>query len=92
MIGSENCKITTDCKTHWCGIFGIVLIVLATILTFVTSSGLGILGLFFAGIMMCCHKHWSCGKTSECRCCCGCKCCDTEKDKVCDVVEHKHQV
>ena len=75
----KNCKIT-DCKTHWCALFGIILVVLATVLTFMTLSGLGILGMFFAGLMMCCHKRMSLN-------CCGCSCCSSTDGMACDMSE-----
>ena len=93
----KSCKMT-DCKTHWCALFGIVLIVLATVLTFMTLSSLGILGMFLAGLMLCCHKKLSMNRCG-CGCGCGCGCapngigCDTpEKDAVKKVVVKKTKV
>ena len=77
----KNCKMA-DCKTHWCALFGIVLIVLATVLTFMTLSGLGILGMFLAGLMLCCHK-----KMSMNRCGCECGCCSGSDGMGCDMPE-----
>ena len=79
MNSMKDCKITGDCKMHWCGIFGAIFIVLATILTLFTLSGLGILGMFLVGLMFCCHK-----KMSSHGCCSCCKCCGTvEKAECC---------
>ncbi len=81
----KKCNITA-CKTHWCSIFGIVLLVLATVLTFMTLSGLGIFGMFLAGLMMCCHKHMS-SKRCGCGCGCGCECCADTEGMVCETSE-----
>lgn len=84
MDDSKSCKIKEGCKLHFCGIFGVILIVLATILTFVTASSLGILGMFFVGIMLCCHKKMSsCKMPYGCRCCCPCD------ETSCDTVAHE---
>ena len=80
MDDMKDCKMSGDCKMQWCGIFGIVFIVLATILTLFTLSGFGILGMFIVGLMFCCHKHMS--KKS---CCCCCKCCDTSDMGECEM-------
>ena len=77
----KNCKMTA-CKTHWCSLFGIILMVLATILTFMKLSGLGIFGMFLAGLMLCCHKHMS-----SKRCDCGCGCCGTSEKMMCNTNE-----
>jgi hypothetical protein len=85
MDDKSKCKISECCQKHWYRILGIVLVVLAAILTIVTFSGLGILGMFLAGLMLCCHKHLS----SKMGCGCDCPCCSPEgmcgtgeKDKV----------
>lgn len=45
-----------------CGaeIAGIILLVIATILTIVTLNGWGIFAMFLVGGALCCHKHWHC--------------------------------
>ena len=93
MDDEKKCKITECCKTHWYRVLGIILLVLAVVLTVVTFSGLGILGMFLAGLMLCCHKHIS-SKMGSCGCSCSCcdpcdevKCSTMGKEKV--VVEKK---
>lgn len=78
MDSLKKCKMMDCCRMHRCGMVGMVLIVIASILTIITSSGLGIFGMFIAGLGMCCHK------SLLCRCkCCGEECGDDSK---CDVV------
>lgn len=57
--------------SHRTRIVGAVFILLATVLTLLTLNGLGILGMFAVGCMMC---HC---KTS----CCACPCCTTQSCK-----------
>lgn len=74
----KSCDTKSDCKMHWCSIFGVIFILLATVLTLFTLNGLGILGMFLVGLMFCCHK-----KMSSRGCCACCKCCDTSEKGVC---------
>ena len=74
----EECK-SSSCK-HGSTIGGIVLLVIATILTLITLNGIAIFGMFLVGIMLLCHKKWRCG--SECPCCTEGSC-DTTKGKKC---------
>ena len=66
-------KGDAKCTSHRCEILGIIFLAVATILTLLTFSGVGILGMFIVGMMFCCHKHWH-GK----RCYCGCSCCSDD--------------
>lgn len=68
----KNKKGDACCTSHRCEILGIIFLALATILTLLTFSGVGILGMFVVGTIFCCHKHW--GR----RCQCGCHCCNTD--------------
>ncbi len=76
MDDKGKCKISECCKNHGCKIFGIILVVIATILTIITFNGLGILGMFIVGLMLCGHKHLS--SKMGCGCDCGCSCCAPE--------------
>ena len=78
MKDEKNCKISECCKTHWYRILGIILLILAVVLTVLTFNGLGILGMFLAGLMLCCHKHLS-SKMGGCAC--GCACCSMDEKK-----------
>lgn len=93
MEDAKKCKITECCKTHWYKILGVILLVLAVILTVITFSGLGILGMFLAGLMLCCHKHlsskmgWGC---CDGGCGCDCSCCSAADVVVYDTHAHEH--
>ena len=91
MDDEKKCNITECCKTHWYRILGIVLLVLAVILTVITFSGLGILGMFLAGLMLCCHKHLS-SKMGWGGCGCGCSCCSSSDDVMCNITEKEHVI
>jgi hypothetical protein len=60
------------CVSHKMEIFGVIFLVIATVLTLYTQSGMGILGLFIAGVVFCKHKHPGCSKCgcTNCECCC----------------------
>ncbi len=47
------------CHANRCSVVGMILIVLATIMTIVTMSGLGIFGMFIVGLAMSGHKYWA---------------------------------
>lgn len=86
MDDKKDCKIAACCKSHWCGVVGLVLVILAVVLTLVTFSGFGIFGMFLAGIVFCCHKHMS-SKMCGSGCGCGCKCCGSSDNMVCGTTE-----
>lgn len=65
MENSVKCKVMECCRSNRCSAVGIVLIVIASIMTIVTFSGLGIFGMFIVGLAMCCHKRLLC----QCGCC-----------------------
>ncbi len=84
MDDKKDCKIAACCKANWCGFLGIILVLLAVVLTLITCEGLGIFGMFLVGMVFCCHKQMS-SKLCRSGCACGCKCCDSSDDVVCDV-------
>ena len=93
MDDMKNCKISACCKTHWRSVLGLILVILGTILTVATLSGLGIFGMFLAGIALCCHKHLS-AWAGGCGCGCGCGCeysCSPE-DVACSGIEKEKVV
>lgn len=57
-----------------CEVLGFILLLIATLLTIFTFNGLGILGMFFVGLALCCH-HKFCRKGEQC--------CDVEHDEKC---------
>lgn len=64
----KSCDMMESIKLRKSEFFGLLLIVFATLLTYFTSEGLGILGMFIAGI--CLFKRHSCG--------CRCGCCQSQ--------------
>ena len=81
MNKGEECK-TSGCK-HGATIGGVILLIIATILTLITLNGIAIFGMFVVGVMLLCHKRIRCG-SSACPCCCNDKCetvCETTKEK-----------
>jgi hypothetical protein len=64
----KNCKVTDSVKTHARSVIGVILIIVATLLTLVTFSGLGILAMFIVGAMLSCHHKWCC-RGCNCGCC-----------------------
>lgn len=76
-MDTDKCKIKSGCLSNRCEIIGIVFLVIATVLTLITLSGMGIFGMFLVGVLMCCHKHYQ-----KCPCACGC-CSKDSMDSVC---------
>jgi len=60
-------KTNGCCTSHRCEILGVIMLAIAVVLTLLTFNGAGIFGMFIAGLVFCCHKHWGCR-----RCHCGC--------------------
>jgi hypothetical protein len=60
MDNLENCDKKACCWAYRHELLGIILLVLATILTIVTGNGFGIFAMFIAGICLCCYKHICC--------------------------------
>jgi len=69
MKNSKLCDATGSCWGHRHELLGIILIILATILTIYTWSGIGIAVMFIVGALLCCYKCFSCH--------CG-HCCDSK--------------
>lgn len=57
-----DCKIRDSISSHRGMIAGVFFLVVATLLTILTLNGMGIFGMFIAGLVLCCHKHM-CGST-----------------------------
>lgn len=60
MNKKTGCKVKECLSSHRGEIVGAVFLILATLLTILTFSGLGILGMFVTGLYLCCHKHMCC--------------------------------
>ncbi len=52
----KSCNVGSNCWTIRYEIVGIVLLILATILTLITLNGFGIAAMFIVGAALCCHK------------------------------------
>ena len=52
----KSCNVGSNCWTIRYEIVGIILLVLATILTLITLNGFGIAAMFIVGAALCCHK------------------------------------
>ncbi|MDP3704300.1 MAG: hypothetical protein Q8R24_00130 [Legionellaceae bacterium] len=83
MEKNKDCKVTACCTSHRCEIFGGIFLAIATVLTLLTYSGLGILGMFIVGMVFCCHKHTGFGR-------CRCGCCSTNMT-TCDMPAPKKE-
>ena len=63
----------SDCCLNTYSIIGVVYVVVATVLTLITFSGFGILGMFLVGVILwhkshgCC-SYWDCWETNEGSC------------------------
>ena len=60
MKDAKGCRMTACCWSHRHGVVGLILLVIATLLTIATHNGIAIAAMFVAGIGLCCHKHWMC--------------------------------
>ncbi|MDF1756910.1 MAG: hypothetical protein P1U74_01235 [Legionellaceae bacterium] len=60
MLKSTECKVRSCLSTHRREIVGAIFLILATLLTLLTLSGVGILGMFIVGLVLCSHKHLCC--------------------------------
>jgi hypothetical protein len=54
------CRTKAYCWVFRYEIVGLILLGIATFLTIITLSGLGIAAMFFVGIIFCGHKYFSC--------------------------------
>lgn len=74
-------------KAHRGAFFGVILIFLATLFTWASLDGLGILGMFIVGLCLVKHCSWKSNCPCPCSCCQDNKCsenkgeCSDKKDK-----------
>ncbi|MDF1645455.1 MAG: hypothetical protein P1U61_00520 [Legionellaceae bacterium] len=61
MKNGKKCGMTSECWSGFMGLLGAGFIIVATILTLITMNGLGILGMFIVGAMLCKRKGLCCG-------------------------------
>jgi hypothetical protein len=61
----KACGMTSECWSGFTKVLGIGFIIVATILTLITMNGLGILGMFIVGAMLCRRKFPCCGPHHE---------------------------
>lgn len=60
MKDSKYCKYSACCWNHRHELLGLVLIVIATLLTVTTNNSIGIAAMFLVGLGLCCGRHLSC--------------------------------
>ena len=79
--GKKCCGVLGHLWHRKSEVLGGLLIVLAAIATLLSFSGLGLFGMFLAGVALTCKHHW------KCRCCCAQSCytesCGTEMSAAC---------
>lgn len=59
MKNKKYCHVTACCWGYRHELLGLILLILATILTIATCNSFGIVAMFFAGIILCCCKHFA---------------------------------
>lgn len=60
MKDSKYCGITSCCWSFRHELLGLILLIIATLLTIATCNSFGIVAMFLAGLVLCCYKHVSC--------------------------------
>ncbi len=75
MKGAKKCNLDMGCWSGFVGILGVAFILVATVLTIYTMNGVGILGMFIVGVMLCRRKMVIC------------PCCDAHKEFCDDLCE-----
>lgn len=79
--GKKCCGVLGHIWHRKSEVLGGLLIIFAAIATLLSFSGLGLLGMFIAGIALICKHHW------KCACCCAQECsmksCHTDTSPMC---------
>lgn len=60
MKSKKSCEMTACGKGYRHELLGLILLVLATVLTIFTGNSLGIFGMFLVGLALFCRKFWHC--------------------------------
>ncbi len=60
MKNSKYCKYTACCWDYRHELLGVILLVIATLLTIATCNSFGIAAMFLVGLVLCCCRHMSC--------------------------------
>ena len=60
MKDSKYCKYTSCCWDHRHELLGIILVVIATLLTIATNNSIGIAAMFLVGLGLCRGRHLFC--------------------------------
>lgn len=58
MKDSKHCHSVGCVWGHRHELLGLILLIIATILTVVSYNGFGILAMFIVGAVLCCYKYW----------------------------------
>ena len=59
-------QATSCCWGYRHELVGLILLVLATILTILTCNSFGIVAMFLVGLVLCCYKHLCCHSHAHC--------------------------
>jgi hypothetical protein len=65
MKGKKDCSVMACCWNYRHELSGLILLVIATLLTVFTGSSLGIFAMFLVGLVLYCHKFWSCHRMGQ---------------------------
>lgn len=69
MKDSKYCQTTSGCWGHRHELLGLILLIIATLLTIASHNSFGIVAMFIVGVVLCCSRHWA---LSFCHCQCHC--------------------
>ena len=62
MKDSKYCRMTSCCWGYRHEILGLILLIIATLLTISTYNSCGIVAMFLVGTILCCYKYLGCYK------------------------------
>lgn len=57
MKEDKKIKMLSCGWAHWHEVLGLILVIIATLLTLATHNACGIVALFVAGVFLCCYRH-----------------------------------
>ena len=60
MKNNKNGQATKCCWGYRHELLGLILLVLATILTIITCNSFGIVAMFLVGLVLCCYRYMCC--------------------------------
>ena len=60
MKNKKYCEAKACCWSYRHELLGVILLILATVLTVITCNSFGIVAMFFVGLVLCGHKYLCC--------------------------------